>query len=478
MIFTGILLGIVVLGIAVLAIFTIVSAREKEDRAPKVGVIGIILLLVIAILIIYIPFLRIPVSILFGAGILFGIILLIPIKPEKHITEGSLGYVKGEVKNYDERDTPFARDGLGANENAYKEYYSRHPELEDKDAQVRVEHGYFTRLGAVDKFYKPNVAMEFSLAMIPDFLAPHGKPSPEEFWMPHLNPDKEPGSEPDAIDPARATEIVKEFAKQLGAGLVGVCRVNPLWAYSHRGDVFMENWEKYGTEIPEQLPYAVVVATEMDHELIATTPHTPASVEVWRNYAMGSFISTVLANWFAVMGYRAVAQHEHTFEALAVPLAIDAGLGELGRMGYLITDRFGPRVRLAYVTTDMPLIPDTPIDLGVEEFCEGCLKCAHSCPGMAVSEGEKTDVNGIKRWKVNGDKCFGFWLKVGNDCSICMAICPFNRPNSSIHRLVRWMLRNSLLARKLLPFVDNFIYGQKWKVKEAPAWLDYGTNRL
>jgi hypothetical protein len=39
MIFTGILLGIVVLGIAVLAIFTIVSAREKEDRAPKVALL-------------------------------------------------------------------------------------------------------------------------------------------------------------------------------------------------------------------------------------------------------------------------------------------------------------------------------------------------------------------------------------------------------------------------------------------------------
>lgn len=47
---------------------------------------------------------------------------------------------------------------------------------------------------------------------------------------------------------------------------------------------------------------------------------------------------------------------------------MDAGLGELSRVGYLITKAFGPRVRLAAVTTNMPLVPDKPVDLGAEDL--------------------------------------------------------------------------------------------------------------
>ena len=40
------------------------------------------------------------------------------------------------------------------------------------------------------------------------------------------------------------------------------------------------------------------------------------------------------------------------------PLAIMAGLGELSRIGILITPEFGPRVRLCKVFTDLPLQAD------------------------------------------------------------------------------------------------------------------------
>jgi epoxyqueuosine reductase QueG len=55
---------------------------------------------------------------------------------------------------------------------------------------------------------------------------------------------------------------------------------------------------------------------------------------------------------------------------------VDAGLGEMGRFGYLITKELGPRVRLFAVTTDMPLVADRPVDIGVEDFCSFCKKCA------------------------------------------------------------------------------------------------------
>jgi epoxyqueuosine reductase QueG len=157
-----------------------------------------------------------------------------------------------------------------------------------------------------------------------------------------------------------------------------------------------------------------------------------------------------------------------------VPLAIDAGLGELGRFGYLIADRFGPRVRLFAVQTDMPLIPDKPVDLGAQKFCEACLKCAESCPSKSIPQDrEKTVVRGIERWKLSEETCFEYWGKIGTDCCVCMAICPYSRPYRGIHKVVRLMLKLSFLARVLLPHVDNIMYGRRWKPRRALDWMDY-----
>ena len=63
-----------------------------------------------------------------------------------------------------------------------------------------------------------------------------------------------------------------------------------------------------------------------------------------------------------------------------VPMAIDAGLGELGCHGILITRNFGRRVRISKVFTDLPLMPDKSVEFGVREMCEFCRKCAKACP--------------------------------------------------------------------------------------------------
>lgn len=116
-----------------------------------------------------------------------------------------------------------------------------------------------------------------------------------------------------------------------------------------------------------------------------------------------------------------------------VPLAIDAGLGEIGRFGYVISGKVGPRARLFAVTTDMPLEPDWPVDISADEFCRVCKKCALSCPSHSIPAGEKTVHNGVEKWKMDEMSCFDYWGRVGTDCSICMEVCPFSRPNKSVH---------------------------------------------
>ncbi|MFC1835127.1 4Fe-4S dicluster domain-containing protein, partial [Thermodesulfobacteriota bacterium] len=257
---------------------------------------------------------------------------------------------------------------------------------------------------------------------------------------------------------------------------VGICRVDPKWAYSNRGEIFYDNWDDWGRPLPEPLPYAVVIKPEMALENVSTGPHTPAVVESGANYAKGAYITTILAGWFAQMGYKACADHSRHYRMLMVPLAVDAGLGELGRFGYLITGKSGPRARLFAVTTDMPLKWDKPVDLGAEDFCKVCKKCAVSCPSKSIPYDEKRLHNGVEKWKMDELSCFDYWGQIGTDCSICMGVCPYSRPNVSIHRLARWIIARSHIARRVLPHLDNRIYGRRWKPRAPARWIDHRSK--
>jgi hypothetical protein len=292
--------------------------------------------------------------------------------------------VVGPVNRFDERDIVFARNrSLPPGSDVYRRYYEQHPDKETFDARRREKGGPIGRPGAIDGGHPPNVAMILASFALPGFLAAQAQVTPD-------------ASKPTvSLNPKEASEIVKGFARHLGATLGGICRVNPLWAYSHRGEIFYGNWEDRGKGIVEPLPYAVVIATEMDLENVGAGPHTPALVESSANYAQGAYITTILAQWFGGLGYRAVAHHNRHYDLLLVPLAIDAGLGELGRHGYLVADQFGPRIRLFAVTTDMPLQPDRPIDRGVEGFCRICKKCAAACPSRSIPLEGMTVQNGL-----------------------------------------------------------------------------------
>ena len=64
-----------------------------------------------------------------------------------------------------------------------------------------------------------------------------------------------------------------------------------------------------------------------------------------------------------------------------------AGLGEIGYSKMLLTPEFGPRLRIGVVLTELELEPD-PIYDG-PQLCNRCKACVRECPGAAI-HGEKT----------------------------------------------------------------------------------------
>ena len=145
-----------------------------------------------------------------------------------------------------------------------------------------------------------------------------------------------------------------------------------------------------------------------------------------------SFILACMGEFIRNLGYEAIQCGNDT--ALSIPLSIDAGLGELGRNGLLITPQHGSRVRLCKILTDLPLEPDKPIEFGVKQFCKKCKLCAKHCKASAISMDDEPSFKatcrsnnpGAKKWYVNAEACYQFWCENGTDCSTCISICPYN----------------------------------------------------
>ncbi|MGD9411077.1 MAG: reductive dehalogenase [Desulfobacterales bacterium] len=404
---------------------------------------------------------------LLAGGIAAAVLFIRKTPANQKALEGTRGLIAGDVKPIDERDIVFARNrSIRPGSEQYKAYYQMRPAYEEFDAARREKGGPLGHPGKIDRpNERPNVAATFSSLGIAMHLS-----APEAF-----HPAAHPACKGQqvGISPQEASQRVKGYTLNIGAKLVGITEINPLWIYSQRGEIFHENWEDWGQAIEVHHKYAVVFATEMAFELVGTAPHTPTTIASMSNYAEGAFIATQLAAYIANMGYSARANHLRHYDTLLVPLAVDAGLGEVGRLGYLMTKDYGPRVRLGAVTTDLPLVADCPVDIGVEHFCKICKKCASCCPSGSIPLDDPKEVNGTLRWKLNAETCFDYWGKVGTDCNICMRVCPWSHSSSFPHKVIRALITRNRLSRKFFHLTDDIFYGRKPKSKGGPDWAQY-----
>ncbi len=109
--------------------------------------------------------------------------------------------------------------------------------------------------------------------------------------------------------------------------------------------------------------------------------------------------------------------------------ATRAGLGWIGKNTQLITDNWGPRVKLSSIFIDMDVKPGTPV---VESRCEDCIKCVNACPVHAIQG--MNWYPGLNRNQIlDADKCSGHLNEASKvsgrrfDCGICATICPIGR---------------------------------------------------
>lgn len=113
--------------------------------------------------------------------------------------------------------------------------------------------------------------------------------------------------------------------------------------------------------------------------------------------------------------------------------AVLAGLGSVGRNALFLSKRFGCRVRLGTILTDMDLSAGYR-DVLKENLCGDCMACVKACPAMALS-GAAFDPECPDRALVDPSACSEYMKRNfqligrGSVCGICIRKCAYRGGN-------------------------------------------------
>jgi reductive dehalogenase len=227
----------------------------------------------------------------------------------------------------------------------------------------------------------------------------------------------------------------------------------------------------YGDPVELGHRHALAMGFAQNLDVLKAGPSEASDLEIGRVYARSALVACQVAAFIRSLGYAARAHHVRNYCVLAVPVAVDAGLGELARSGHLLHRLYGLNLRLSCVTTDLPLEYDEPVDIGVQQFCERCLKCARNCPAGAIPDGSKTVTRGVRKWQMDAEKCLLYWSKAGAACLVCQVVCPWTKAPSLLHKTVAAFAARAPWAAGALVGADDIFYGRTYSPCAKPDWM-------
>ncbi len=218
------------------------------------------------------------------------------------------------------------------------------------------------------------------------------------------------------------TEDLGEFSRGRGADLFGVADLAPA-----RDFVSFQDYSGIG-----RFPRAISVAIRLNDAIVDQhSPKEPRRQSLYWHHVYEvvtrtlDFLAFDLWRWLEDRGFKAFpvpASMPYNFEKLegifSHKLAAHlAGIGWIGKSCLLLTDRFGPRVRLVSVLTDAPLAPGSVVD----KPCGSCHVCVDACPVGAFT-GEEFRSGDGREVRFNASKCSDY--RRDHPCGLCVSSCP------------------------------------------------------
>lgn len=377
-------------------------------------------------------------------------LFLLPLKGYNRLPETSYG------ARFHEADSVLSRRRLVPGTDGYKAYYKENPQFREADDKARKNPGL---LSPASRYYEPVTfaTADASFRVTEHLHALENGP---------VNPSAK------QLDERKITLFIREWLLKSGASDMGITPLKEHHLYSHKG-----RGARRGNPIKNDHHFAIAFTVEMDQGMMQYAPAGPTVMESADCYLSSGTMATALALMIRELGYAATPHIDGNYEVICPLVASDAGLGEIGRMGLLMTPGQGPRVRIAVVTTDLPLVIDeTKSDPSMIDFCKRCRKCADVCPASAIPSGEMEHTGGSLRWRINSEKCYHYWTLSGTDCGRCIISCPYSHPNHWLHRFTRWSIKNNLLFRIMAVKLDDVFYGRKLVSKGLPDRYSFRTQ--
>lgn len=289
----------------------------------------------------------------------------------------------------------------------------------------------------------------------------------------HPNPVAEQKA-PIPDDPRVRSRHLKRFAYFLGADMVGICQVPGYALYTD---------DPNGNPADRSYRYAIVLVKRQDLGSTLASNGNDWIINACTHslFPLLTYWSEALACYIRRLGFEACGFNNRNLPAVMPSLLIASGIGESGRLGLAVSPFFGANFKATAVMTNMELLPDKPIDFGLQEYCKNCGICAEQCVSGAISkDNEIVAYNGYKKYKIDYTRCATLQANTqkGGSCGRCTLMCPWNRPDSMPGDFKDWdgdlrFLYDSVNSRA------NYLREHNFKDEEHTAgtwWFDLVEN--
>lgn len=226
------------------------------------------------------------------------------------------------------------------------------------------------------------------------------------------------------------TKDIKDYAVQLGADLVGIADLERVKGI----DTIPGNLLNFFTR-------AVVIAIQMSPEIFEQIEDEPTLHYAHQYAVVNQLLDQInlrIQNKILKMGYKALAipasqtvdREKWMGHISTKAVAKTAGLGWLGKSLLLVTPQFGPRIRIACLLINAPLISDQPLS----NRCGNCTKCKDACPAKAIYGISWEDRPNSREEAIDLGKCISRLEGIAQKqwrqdriCGVCIKVCPWGR---------------------------------------------------
>ncbi|TYQ16334.1 UNVERIFIED_CONTAM: hypothetical protein Cloal_2863 [Acetivibrio alkalicellulosi] len=192
----------------------------------------------------------------------------------------------------------------------------------------------------------------------------------------------------------------------------------------------------------KELQYAVTIGVSLSNFIVEQISDKPTFTYFHHYRTVNSLIDTIILKGqlliqergyqvFGVPASQTVnnAQDKYSGVFSHKIAAVKAGLGWMGKSGLFISSKYGPRVRLGTILTDLKIPYSNVVNLS---SCGECRKCVENCPAMAI-RGNDWSEDCSRSSIVDAKACSDYMnqkfkhIGRGSVCGICISSCPSPR---------------------------------------------------